>query len=179
MPGLTRKQEAFAVLIAKGEKGADAYRGSHNTSKMTQKSVHESASRLLRNAKVAARVSSLKAPAIRNAGLSVERTLTELSHVSHVDPRRFYRGDGTMKEPGEWDDDMAAAVSSVEAIPVILVPAKGETEAKIGYNYKIKFWDKNAGLEKSMKHLGLFEKDNAQSRESLTLNVEAAKPVKR
>lgn len=176
---LTKKQEAFAILIAKGEKGADAYRSTHNTKRMTQKSVHECASRLLRNDKVASRVSSLKAPALRNAGLSVERTLTELSHVSHVDPRRFYREDGTMKAPGEWDDDMAAAVSSVEAIPVILVAATEDAPAQIGYNYKIKFWDKNAGLEKSMKHLGLFEKDNAQSRESLSLTVESARPVKR
>lgn len=173
MPGLTKKQEAFAVLIAKGEKGADAYRASHNTSRMTAKSVHESASRLLRNAKVAARVSSLKAPAIRNAGLSVERTLLEVSRVSHVDPRRFYREDGSQKPPGEWDADMAAAVSSVEAMPVDL--GKG----KIGYTYKIKFWNKNAGLESSMKHLGLYEKDNAQSREGLALLVKEATRVKR
>lgn len=173
MPGLTKKQEAFAVAIAKGENGADAYRGAGYGKGMAAKTIHEAASRLLRNGKVKARIEALRKPALRNAGLSVERTLTELSRVSHVDPRRFHREDGSVKAPGEWDDEMAAAVSSIETIPVAL------PEGKIGYTYKIKFWNKNAGLESSMKHLGLYEKDNAQSREGLALLVKEAVRVKR
>lgn len=176
---LTKKQEAFAVAIAKGEKGADAYRAAAYGKGMAAKTVHEAASRLLRNGKVEARIEALRKPALRNTGLSVERTLLEVRRVSQVDPRRFYREDGSQKPPSEWDDDMAAAVSSCEAIPVVLKAATSRAKAVIGYTYKIKFWNKNAGLEQSMKHLGLFEKDNAQSRESLALIVKEAKKVAR
>lgn len=170
---LTKKQEAFALAYIKSGNASAAYRDAYDAKGMKPNTINVKASQLLANGKVRDRIAELRAPALKAVGLSVERTLLEVRRVSEVDPRRFYREDGTMKAPGEWDDDMAAAVSSVEAIPVAL--AKG----KIGYTYKVKFWDKNAGLEKSMKHLGLFERDNAQSRESLTLNVHAAKPVKR
>jgi hypothetical protein len=43
---------------------------------------------------------------------------------------------------------------------------------------KIKFWNKLDAIDKAMKHLGLFERDNAQGRESLVLRVEAATRVK-
>ena len=41
----------------------------------------------------------------------------------------------------------------------------------------LKFWNKLDALAKAMKHLGLFERDNAQQRESLVLRVEAARLV--
>lgn len=178
-PNLTKRQEAFCVDVAKGSNASEAYRNAYDAGGMKAEAVHVAASRLLKNAKVALRISSLKEPALRNAGLSVERTLTEVRRISNVDPRRFYREDGSQKPPSEWDDDMAAAVSSCEAIPVVLKAATSRAKAVVGYTYKIKFWNKNAGLEQSMKHLGLFEKDNAQSRESLALIVKEAKRVTR
>ena len=36
---------------------------------------------------------------------------------------------------------------------------------------EIKFWDENAGLEKTFKHLGLYEKNNSQRSENLQLVV--------
>lgn len=77
MPGLTKKQELFAFRIAKGDKGATAYRVSHNTSKMMAKTVHEEASRLLRNPKVAARVEELRAPALKAAKIDIDRWFEE------------------------------------------------------------------------------------------------------
>lgn len=176
---LTKKQDDFALAYIQTGKPVEAYRQAYGPGNMSNASIHKEASRVLANPKVAARIAELRAPAIEAAGLTVERTLKEVQRVSEVDPRRFYRDDGTMVPPSEWDDDMAAAVSFIKATPVILVKATGRKPAKIGYTYELKFWDKNAGLEKAMKHLGLFEKDNAQSRESLVLRVEAAKPVRR
>jgi hypothetical protein len=36
---------------------------------------------------------------------------------------------------------------------------------------RIRLWDKNAALEKAMKHLGLYERENAQHSENLELQV--------
>lgn len=63
--------------------------------------------------------------------------------------------DGTFKLPNELDDDTAAAVSSVKMKP------DGEIEYR--------FWDKNASLEKAMKHLGEYEKDNEQKTDAISV----------
>lgn len=175
---LTKKQEDFALAFIQLGVATEAYRQAYGQNTMSMSTIAKEATRVLANPKVAARIAALRAPALKAAGLTVERTLKEVQRISEVDPRRFYRDDGTMVPPSEWDEDMAAAVSFVRATPIILAKATGTKPAKIGYVYELKFWDKNAGLEKAMKHLGLFEKDNAQSRESLTLKVVAAKPVK-
>jgi hypothetical protein len=36
---------------------------------------------------------------------------------------------------------------------------------------RVKFWDKNAAIDKAMKHLGAYERDNAQRSESLELEI--------
>ena len=42
---------------------------------------------------------------------------------------------------------------------------------------KIRFWDKNAALEKAMKHHGLYERDNDQKRENLIIQVQVVNPT--
>jgi hypothetical protein len=41
---------------------------------------------------------------------------------------------------------------------------------QIGVVHKIKLWDKNAALERLMRHLGMFKKDNAQNNPNSVLN---------
>ena len=60
MTKLTPKQEAFCQAIADGMTQADAYRTAYSAAKMTDKSVWERASHLMKNVKVTARVSELK-----------------------------------------------------------------------------------------------------------------------
>lgn len=174
---LTNKQEAFCVAYIELGVISDAYRRAYNSTAPGQ-TANTEGRRLLAMPKIKARVAQLRAPALKAAALTVERTIQGVRRICEVDPRRFFRDDGTMVPPSQWDEDMAAAVSFVKAIPVLLKGKRG-SKPTIGYTYELKFWDKNAGLDKAMKHLGLFEKDNAQSRESLVLHVEAAKPVKK
>ena len=60
MAKLTSKQEAFCQAIADGMTQADAYRTAYSAGKMTDKSVWERASHLIKDVKVTARVSELK-----------------------------------------------------------------------------------------------------------------------
>ena len=57
---LSAKQESFAQAIAKGMTQADAYRKAYPSANRTEKTVHENASRLAKNVKVASRVKELK-----------------------------------------------------------------------------------------------------------------------
>lgn len=167
---LTKKQEAFAVECAQGAVASDAYRAAYGAKRMSAKTINEAASRLRRNSKVAARIEELCAPALAKSALSVERTLQEVARVAYFDPRKLYREDGQLKRPDEWDDDTAAAVGSIEVLEEFT--GKGAERELSGYTKKLKIWDKNAALDKAMKHLGLYEKDNSQRGESLEIKIE-------
>ena len=70
----------------------------------------------------------------------------------------MFRRDGSLKPLAELDYDTAASVASIEA----------DTDRS---TVKARLWNKNAALEKAMRHLGLFERDNAQRGESVALQV--------
>ena len=118
---------------------------------------HVTASRLLSQSKIAKQIDTRLAKAAEITGLSLERTLLEVARVAYSDPRRYWRPDGSMVPQSEWTEGMAAAVASVE---------EGPDGAK-----KLKLWDKNAALDKAMRHLGLYERDNRQQAASYALQV--------
>lgn len=61
MSTLTPKQEKFAQCVADGMTQADAYRNSYNAKKMKPSTVMESASRLMADCNISARVKELQA----------------------------------------------------------------------------------------------------------------------
>jgi phage terminase small subunit len=162
---LTAKQEAFAVACAKGETASDAYRGAYDASNMSATAVHVAACRLLKNPKVTLRVEELRAPAVKATRLEIEETLRECACVLYSDPRRFYREDGSLKAPQEWDDDMAACVASVEVREVV------ENGKVTAYVKKIKFWSKLEAMNMAMRYAGLFDRDNRQLAPNLAIQV--------
>lgn len=117
------------------------------------------ASRTLQEPAVQKMIDELLATAAPTSGLTVEAVLTETARIALNDSRRFFKADGKMIPPVEWTDDMQAAVASVDM------------EAGV-----IKFWNKNDALEKAFRHLGLYERDNRQKAESLTLQVLLVQP---
>jgi phage terminase small subunit len=98
------------------------------------------------------------------AGLTVERVLDEVRRLSFSDPRKLFRKDGTPIPISELDDDTAAMISAIE------VDADGRLT-------RIRLWDKNAALEKAMKHLGLYNRDNIRRSENLSLQVLLVAPT--
>ncbi|MEN9885518.1 MAG: Burkholderia phage vB BmuP [Pseudomonadota bacterium] len=84
MAGLTPKQEAFALAYIQTGNASEAYRLAYDTSKMTEKSVNENASKLLKHAKVAPRIAELRAPAVEKAGLTLEKHLDDLLRLRNM-----------------------------------------------------------------------------------------------
>lgn len=91
--------------------------------------------------------------------LKSDDVLREIKNICASDVRKIMNPNGTFKMPNELDDDIAAAIASVKIKP------DGEIEYK--------FWDKNAALEKAMKHLGEYERDNQQKTDPLAELVKA------
>jgi len=155
---LTAKQEAFAVAVAKGSNASDAYRTVYSAGRMTAKSINEEASHLLANPKVASRIAQLREPAVKAARLEIDETLRQLACVLRSDARRLFRPDGSLIPVHELDDATAAAISSIE------LDDQGKPK-------KIRLWNKTEAIDKAMKHLGLFERDNGQKAPNLALQV--------
>lgn len=81
---LTPKREKFAQAYVELDCGASAYREAFSTKNMSDKSVWEHASRLLKDVKVGARVEELKAEHRKRHNVTVDSLLAELEEARTV-----------------------------------------------------------------------------------------------
>ncbi len=165
-----RKVRFASAYIINGRNGSEAA----ITAGFSPKGAGVAASRLLKDPKVVALIAEATEKAAGKAGLSVERTLLEVSRLAYSDPRRLYDKDGQMIPVHLLDDDTAATVASIKIVEKAGSMKIGGAEglAHIPEQTKeVKVWDKNAALEKAMKYHGLYKEDNRQIGESLALRV--------
>jgi phage terminase small subunit len=147
------QQEKFAQSVASGMSLSDAYRAAYKTGKMKPEAIWVEASKLAANPMVTLRVSEFQAIGAEKAGLKSAEILEEVRRLALSDIGGIMHADGRVKMPHELDKVTRAAVSSF----------KIDEYGRIEY----KFWDKNASIDKAMKHLGLFEVDNKQKTDPL------------
>ncbi|MEF8734824.1 MAG: terminase small subunit [Candidatus Accumulibacter meliphilus] len=145
---LTPQQENFAQEVVSGETLSDAYRASYKTARMTAKQIHEEASRLAANPKVATRIRAMQAAAAEIATLKAADILREVKALALADIGGIMNEDGQLKLLHELPPELRRAVASFEV----------DKDGVVKY----RFWNKLDALEKAMKHLGLYEKDNDQ-----------------
>jgi len=112
------KQERFCHEYVKDFHGKAAalragYRSGH---------IYEAVSRLLKDARVRARIAELQEAMARRAKAEAEAVshaeadwvVAQLVRIAHADPRKFFHADGTPKKVHELDDEEAAALSGFE-----------------------------------------------------------------
>ena len=100
--------------------------------------------------------------------ISTERILQERARLSFFDVRKLFDKDGQPVPIHELDDDSAAAIAGLEVVEQF--EGSGDDRKFVGYLKKYKLSDKGASLTALEKHLGMYEKDNAQK--SLPLSIE-------
>lgn len=84
------------------------------------------------------------------AGTSYQRTVMELTRVAYADPRKAFReGGDDLLPPSEMDDDVAAAVQSIEVTRVRRSSKDGTDEERETKN--IQFAPKLAALQTLLK----------------------------
>jgi phage terminase small subunit len=89
--------------------------------------------------------------------------LQEIARIGLFDPRKLFDNTGAPLPITKLDDDVAAAISGIK---VMQTGGGGEGESP-GTVIEYKIADKNSALEKLMKYLGAYEKDNTQKLGSL------------
>ncbi|MQM38768.1 hypothetical protein KBTX_02787 [wastewater metagenome] len=152
MTKITDKQEAFAREYLTDLNATQAAIRAGYSAKTASQTGHE----LLGKPAVAEHIAELKAERERRLEVNADTVVRELARVGLMDPRKLFNGDGTPKPIHELDDDTAAALHSLDVARI------GNDEVGVGQVLKYRFSDKVAALDKLMKHLGGYEKDNRQ-----------------
>jgi phage terminase small subunit len=148
--GLTSKQEAFCQAVVKASDGnaSAAYRKIYDTKTSNRKIICNHAHELLKKPKIAARIAALRAAATKQQELSIERVLAEVQVIAFVDPLTLFDAGGNVLPMKDIPEDTRRAIASFEVL-------------KNG-NLRVKLCEKTQALERLMRFLGMFEKDNAQ-----------------
>jgi phage terminase small subunit len=122
---LTPKQEKFVQGIIEGKSQADAYRSAYNAKKMTDKTIHEAASKLMADSKIATRVQELRERIATDNIMSAQQRmewLTELVKSEAESTTDKLRAVDIMnKMQGEYVQKIEADVSSDVTINIELV----------------------------------------------------------
>lgn len=163
---LTPKQENFCLEYLKTGNASEAYRRAYNAENMKPETINKRAIELLADGAIAGRIAELRKPVEEAAQIDLTRVVKETVRLAMFDPRKLLNEDGTPKPLSELDDDTAAAVSGIKVRRVM--GEDGETAAIIEY----KISDKNAALDKLMKHLGGYEKDNRQKSDAVAAMIQ-------
>lgn len=171
MAQLTLKQENFCLAYMETGNASEAYRRAFNTSRMKPETISRKAKEVLDNGKITARLAELRKPVIEKAQLTLDRVLQECMNIGFFDISTIYDDDGTLKPIREWPAAARQAVSSIETMEVYA--GAGKNREFVGYAKRVKLADKNQALEKLMKHLGAFEKDNKQKANPLLALIQA------
>lgn len=96
------------------------------------------------------------------ADVTQERVIQEIARLGLFDPRKLFDGRGNPLPISQLDDDAAAAIAGLK---VREIPMGDDGQLATVIEYKLA--DKNSALDKLMKYLGGYEKDNRQKNESL------------
>lgn len=148
MPPLTPKQERFCEEYLVDLNGGAAYRRAGYAAK-TDTVATVGASRLLANAKVAARVAELKSARSERTGVTAGRVVEELARLAFSDMRKVAKwGESgvALKDSEGLGDDAAAAVESVS-----------QTTTLAGGSIRLKLHPKAPALRLLAEHTGVLK----------------------
>lgn len=160
--GLNLRQRKFVLFYVETGQGMEAALRAGYGKTMAQHFSRE----LLALPAVAAAVSIAEARIMREIDIDTKRVLQETGRIAFFDPRELFRHDGTFKPPGEWPTHIAAGISSIKVREWTSGAENSEVHTTIR---EVKFWNKDAALERLMKHLGLLG-DGGEAPEPVTVD---------
>jgi phage terminase small subunit len=108
---------------------------------------------------VSAAIQESRQVVLKRLDITKDRILKELARIGFSDLRNVLTSGGNLIDPQDWDDDTAAAISSIEVVSNTQV-GKDEDEdapAIVERTHKIKVWDKLSALEKLGKYRGMWD----------------------
>ena len=135
------------------------------------KSAEQAGSKLSRNLKVKGRLNYLKDKLAKKYNVTQERIIAEYCKIGFANIQDVLTDDNTIVDISQIERDKAAAVESIQS------DIRHDNGDSDGYTEKVKlkFHSKTSALDSLGKHLGIFEKDNAQKKDNLADFLKAFK----
>jgi len=154
---LTIKQEAFCqAYIRLGDKSA-AYREAYSTSRMKNETVNNNAYKLLLNNEITTRIDFLRDDMQKRNKVEIDELLIALAGMVRFDVAELYNENGSLKNIHEMSLSARQMITQLDTFE-----AYDKNGDKLGETRKIRTIPKLDAIEKLMKHLGAYEKDNRQ-----------------
>lgn len=156
----------MSKLTAKQAKFVDEYMVDLNATQAairagySEKTARQTAAENLTKPNIQKVIARRREAASESAQITVDRVVREAARLALFDPRKLFNADGTPKAIQDLDDDTAACIAGIDVMSM----GSGDD---IGQVMKYKLAPKGQAIETLMKHLGGYEKDNAQKAKSL------------
>lgn len=176
---LTDKQKAFArEYVIDGDASKAARRSGYS-----EKTAAAQGFELLRNPLVKAEIARLTDAKVERASIAADEIVEQLANIVRADIT-----DVVSWGMAEVEDDEGLPVTMPDGTPVLrphitvinsdrldraVTTGIAEVSMTDKGTFKVKMHDKAAAIEKLMRHLGMFEKDNKQVADGLTQLIEA------
>lgn len=126
------------------------------------KTAMEQGYQLLQKTSVAAFIQERRKELQEVTGITQKRVLEEYAKIAFSDIRKAFDENSLLIGIKDIPDDIAACLSSIEIDQLWGQSMDGKIQ--IGETKKVKVWNKINALDSLARHLGMFEKDNEQSK---------------
>ncbi len=134
-----------------------------------ENSANEQGSQILVNLSIQKYISELKALRSERCQITQDEVLNELRKIALSDIRNYYNELGQILSPHELSDKAAASIQGIDVDEIKEYDRDQGQMKVIGVSKKIRLHDKIKALDLLGRHLGVFEKDNSQRRDILTV----------
>jgi len=174
---LTDKQESYCQHYVICNNQATAYRLAYDAEAMNQNSVYREACLLNGNPKITQRIKELQSEAYERNKATIDELVSVLSNMVRFDVADLYDESGTLKNIHEMPLTARQMISQLDTDELYMT-VDGQREL-VGHTKKLRTIQKLDAVEKLMKHLGGYERDNFQKKPDAIsrLSVEIVRPT--
>lgn len=157
---LTAKQENFCQAYIRLADKSAAYREAYDCSKMKPESINRKAVEMFENGNITARIEELQQEVIERNKITVDELIQTMAAMVRFDISDFYDENGNFKNIHDIPKEARLMISQIESDEIWIM--NQGVKQTIGETKKIRTINKMDAIEKLMKHLGGYEKDNNQ-----------------
>lgn len=156
LPPLRPKQEKFVQGYAESGNASEAAREAG----YSPRTAHKMGSENLQKPVVQHALQIVRRTYAEEAGIRAVDVLRLVFGIAALDPIHLLDEDGNPLPLNQMPPEVRKAIQGVDIVPMSV---RGEGDTMVTrYAYRYKLADKNSALDKLMRNLGMYEKDNQQ-----------------
>lgn len=157
---LTDKQEKYCQAYVRLNDKSAAYREAYDADAMNSNTVNVKACELHKVGNVTVRIDELQAEIRERNKINIDDVLSVLTDMIKFDISEIYDNQDRLKSIHDIPKQHRQMITSLKTYEEY--SGSGMTKELIGYTKEVKTLNKLDVIEKFMKHLGGYEKDNTQ-----------------